>query len=133
MRISDWSSDVCSSDLYGLAQLDDTHRNDPAVFDVANKIKIVPDDAMTQRYPETTPASVTITYRDGTMRHQEIELPPGDPRRSTGDDAVFNKFDVLVSPILGKDKTQSVRHRLMALEDATDISQLIREVRASLN
>jgi len=117
---------------YGLPQLDETHRNDPAVLDLARRVAIVADDAMTRRYPETTPAEVAVTYRDGAVARKLVEMPPGDPRRETGDDDIFAKFDSLAAPVLGAAGAACLRGALMSVEECPDIGGILRTVRSSL-
>jgi 2-methylcitrate dehydratase PrpD len=117
---------------YSLAQLDDAHRADPAVVELARRVAIVSDEAMTRRYPETTPAEVVITYRDGTRVRHLQELPPGDPRRETPDAAIFDKFDLLAVPVLGTHQALSLREQLMTIDDCDDIGRVLAALRPLL-
>src|SRR5690606_7494477 len=118
---------------YGLAQLDEARRNDTAILELARRATLIADPAMTRRYPETTPASVTVIYRDGQQITEAVEHPPGDPRRQAVDEDLSKKFDSLASPILGATQAQTLRLQLMAAEDIADISRPIQNITTLLN
>src|SRR3546814_254833 len=78
MRISDWSSDVCSSDL-GTAMWNDAGRTTPASFHMA--VPVRPSERGADRPSAATmyqSTSIRLVRVDGRSMRYAIHLPSGD-------------------------------------------------------
>src|SRR3546814_10514390 len=81
MRISDWSSDVCSSDLHTLVQQRRTHRHTMATFQTYDSVGAKEDvsDVISMLTPHKVPFSTSIgseTVKQKVYQWQEDELDP---------------------------------------------------------
>lgn len=109
---------------YGLPQLAPDRLSDPALFELARKVSVVADEAMTRRYPETTPARVDVELAEGTVLSGTVEMPKGDPRRGTTTRDLFDKFHGLVDPLAGEAAAARILDAVMSLEDVGDLGRL---------
>src|SRR3546814_9675637 len=95
MRISDWSSDVCSSDLskfsmgtvlglialHGRAGLPefDAALNDPATAEFRDRVSMDLDAEVDASYPAQWLGKVTVHTFDGRALSGRVDEPKGDP------------------------------------------------------
>jgi len=118
---------------YAMAQLAPARRDDAQVLALARRSTVVSDPAMTLRYPDTTPARVTVLTTGGARLEKTVEIPPGDPRRDVTDQQVFDKFETFAGPMVGAPGLHSLRTEIMAIEQAADIAGLLGQLRQIVN
>ncbi len=70
----------------------ESHRNDPAVTALRDKIKVSYTDDMTARFPEKMGARVEILHESGTQHSLTTHNALGDPERPMSDEALERKF-----------------------------------------
>jgi 2-methylcitrate dehydratase PrpD len=102
--------------------LDADRRDDPSVVALADRVRLRADPEMTADYEAdgTMRARVTVERADGSERTAAVDAPSGGPERPLGYDAVREKFDRLVAPVLGDERTRRLRERVLALGPADD-------------
>jgi 2-methylcitrate dehydratase PrpD len=61
------------------------------------KVRVASDPALDRAYPQTWPASVTVTANDGSLHIVEIQRPFGDPGTGFDWEAAISKFDRTVA------------------------------------
>jgi 2-methylcitrate dehydratase PrpD len=75
-------------------------------------------------------ADVTITLADGRSLHAFVAHAVGSLEAPLGDGALARKFDGLVDPVLGADRTTRLRERIATLAGAADLHALFAAARA---
>jgi len=100
--------------------------NDPDVIDLARRVNVIGDqriDALgpAQRYT----VRVELRTNDDRILTGEATDRPGGPTRPLSPQTIRDKFDELVSPILGERGAHRVRELVDRLETLNDVSDLI--------
>ncbi len=67
-------------------------RFDPLVLALGRRVRLREDEAATRRYPRTTTAEVTITFRDGRSMRSTVRHRWGDPEHPMSVEEVRAKF-----------------------------------------
>jgi 2-methylcitrate dehydratase PrpD len=80
------------------------------------KVKVTEDQALTAGFPSMRAARVAIVTNDGTRREHFAPYRKGDPEEPLTDTDLNAKFDELVGPVLGADRTRQLREAVWALE-----------------
>src|SRR3546814_17034486 len=113
MRISDWSSDVCSSDLHTLVQQRRTHRHTMATFQTYDSVGAKEDvsDVISMLTPHKVPFSTSIgseTVQQKVYQWQEDELDPAQDRKSVVEGKSGSvQVDCVVRRIIKKKKKKN--------------------------
>jgi 2-methylcitrate dehydratase len=81
---------------------------DPAILELAAKVKIHRDDALTTRYPKGIPNRVIVTLDDGRQLMREVEFPRGHAGNPMTDAEVEAKFRTLVEPRYGRERVEMI-------------------------
>jgi 2-methylcitrate dehydratase PrpD len=115
-----WHGDV-SADRFTEAAI-----NDPDVIDLARRVRVVGDehiDALgpAQRYT----VRIELRTSDDRIVTGEAADRPGGPTRPLSPQTVRDKFDGLVSPILGERGANTVTDHVDRLETLNDVSALV--------
>jgi 2-methylcitrate dehydratase PrpD len=76
------------------------------------RIKVEGDDALLADYPAAWPARVTVVTRSGTCERLVTHVP-GDPARPFAADGIAAKFDKLVAPVVGPERSQHLLQRIV--------------------
>src|SRR3546814_8337224 len=111
MRISDWSSDVCSSDLHTLVQQRRTHRHTMATFQTYDSVGAKEDvsDVISMLTPHKVPFSTSIgseTVKQKVYQWQEDELDPAQ------DNAQVEGFDATEAELTTTEMLQNTTQTL---------------------
>lgn len=111
----------------GPAQFSPERIRDEKIFQLASRVSIISDPEMDQlrtSVPDTRPAIVEITLKNGQKLTGRVEYPKGDPRKPMSEGELLEKFEGLASSILTQKKIKKVESLVLGLEKA-DVVELI--------
>ncbi|WP_376098300.1 MmgE/PrpD family protein [Roseomonas sp. CCTCC AB2023176] len=123
---------VATSIVHGGAGLDafrDDARRDPAVGDLARRVTVREDAALTAMLPGLRPARLRVTLADGRVLSAEALTNRGDTEDPYGPEEVTEKFFELAGPTFG---TKGARRIVDAIEalDRSDSAVLLAALEA---
>jgi 2-methylcitrate dehydratase PrpD len=100
----------------------------PALHDadtraLMRKVQVVEDPALTAGFPSMRAARVAVVTDDGARHEHFAPYRKGDPEEPLTDAELDAKFDELVGPVLGADRTRQLRETVWAL-DSRDVRDL---------
>ena len=88
----------------------------PALRALMEKVTLRADPALTAAFPGQRAARVTVTTTDGRSLEHFSPYRKGDPEAPLTDAEIDGKFDELVAPVLGGERTRELRGQLWRLE-----------------
>ena len=94
----------------------DEKLNDPAIFEVIDKIKGEPSMEFEKMFPAKQPSRVVITTNDGRKYEEYLEYPKGDPREPMTMEDLQNKFNSLAGAVLNNERLSEVKDLIFACE-----------------
>jgi len=94
---------------------------DPDVRGLAGRLRVEEDAELARLNPGGGPAHVVVELPDGSSRTARVEHPLGDPARPMSDSELRAKFDDLVRPRLGFERSTQVWDAIMSLDTQRDI------------
>ncbi len=97
----------------------DEKLNDPAIFEVIDKIKGEPSLEFEKMFPAKQPSRVVITTNDGRSFEEYLEYPKGDPRQPMTMQDLENKFNSLSNSVLNADRLSQIKDLIFNCEKAT--------------
>ncbi len=106
--------------LYGSVRLDafsDEHRADEAVRNLMSKMTLTADEQMSARFPGMRSSRVIIKTLDGREFEHFQAHRKGDPEAPLSDAELDDKFDELVSPVIGKQAARNLLEKLWNVEN----------------
>ena len=112
------------------------HRmKDPRIRDMAHRVEVLEDPALTARLPSERPAEVEVTLRDGTLLKSSKFDHRGiysDPHSET---ELERKFMRYTAPIVGEQGAKQIMDKFLDIEsvqDVTVLADMLREFRTSV-
>jgi 2-methylcitrate dehydratase PrpD len=102
-------------------QLLRSRTRDPTIHDLASRVHVREDQAMSQRYPHVWPVEVAIRLRDGRVLRAAVEEVGWSPRRPPSWDHVAEKFVIMSEPVIGGSAAHQVTDLIGKLEQIDDI------------
>jgi 2-methylcitrate dehydratase len=94
----------------------DEKLNDPAIFEVIDKIKGEPSLEFEKMFPAKQPSKVVITTNDGRSFEEYLEYPKGDPRQPMTMQDLENKFNSLSDKVLSEERLSDVKDLIFNCE-----------------
>jgi len=76
----------------GLIEYDEEHVNDPAVLELAKKVKVQGDAGFSAQFPRTQSALVSIRLLNGQEISKQIDYPKGEPENPMTDEEFEERF-----------------------------------------
>lgn len=95
---------------------------DPAVRALMETIVLEEDHALTAAFPNQRAARVGIRLKDGRELEHFSPCRRGDPESPLSDAELDDKFNELVSPVLGAAATEELRNQIWRLESLPVVS-----------
>lgn len=102
---------------------------DPAIHNLAKKVRVIVDDELVKIYPDKYPATVEITMNDGHKFYNRVDIPKGDPRNPLELSELRNKFRSLSSDSLNEEQIAKAIGMTLELEKIDDINELVQVLR----
>ena len=97
---------------------------DPMVRSQMEKVTVIGDSALND--PLAPRGGIVEVYlKDGTALKEHTRFPPGTKENPLSAEVVSSKARDLMSPVLGKQKTENVISQLLNLEKMKDVNQLV--------
>ena len=125
--------DICVQYIIAVMLLDKTvsfqaahdkpRMQDPAVLRQRAKVNLVRDEVLTKFLPVRV-AIVEINLTDGTSLSERIEAVRGTSRNPMSRAEVIEKTRDLITPILGREKSERLIETVFAIETITDVRKL---------
>jgi len=109
----------------GPAEMRADRLKDPKILEAAEKVEVVADPDMQARYPRYVATAVVVTTQGGKTYTQENKKITGDWDQPMGDQDLRDKFRNFAGPVLGALQTDDLCNQIMALEQVTDINDLL--------
>ena len=99
----------------------DAARADPVTRDLARRITVREDPALTAMLPGLRPARVRVTLVDGRVLEAEATTNRGDTEDPYSDDEIAAKFREVAGPVWGAAHAERILAATLALDTAPDI------------
>ena len=104
-------------------------RNDfianPAVHELASRVVVTEDPAMSARFPAEWPLELVVRMSDGTTRSRRIDKVKWSDSRPPAWEELEEKFLMVVSPVLGEAQARSAADLIANLEGDESIAPLM--------
>jgi 2-methylcitrate dehydratase PrpD len=98
---------------------------DPAIHELASRVKVIPNEEMTRDYPRDWPVEINIRLRDGTNLKQRVDQVWGSPVRPMTDAELTDKFERLVTLLVDGDAAREAASRLLKVEAEESLTGII--------
>ncbi|MBI3979997.1 MAG: MmgE/PrpD family protein [Chloroflexi bacterium] len=98
---------------------------DPAVHELASRVKVVPDEQMTRCYPRDWPAEVEVRLRNGRCLKRRIDQVWGSAVRPMTEAELVAKFERLAGLLVDSPKVREAADRLLHLEGHAKIADTL--------
>jgi 2-methylcitrate dehydratase PrpD len=104
---------------------DEATRRDPALADLAGRLRVSAPAEIDSLYPRLRPARVTITTAGGRAFTRQADEALGSRLVPFDDDGLTGKFHDLVVPVLGETRARELAARLWTIEAIDDVAPLV--------
>lgn len=98
---------------------------DQSLIPIMDKVKVVANEKFETLFPKFQPSRVTITTHDGKSYSTRVDVPKGDPRDPMTEEEIAVKFNALGGEVMGRDQCRKLRQRIMSLENAEKLDELL--------
>ncbi|GHB17088.1 MmgE/PrpD family protein [Salinicola rhizosphaerae] len=102
--------------------------SDLETLNLSRRVEIAADDAMTQRYPQSTPAVVEVELDDGRLLRGACDAPKGDPSRPVEEKELVDKATALCAWMEAPGEVQRLCDQVLALETLDSVEPLLRQL-----
>lgn len=92
----------------GPAQIAEAALDDPEVLELAARVSVVPDAALSDAYPDSYPGHVLVRTADGRELRRDRRGAVGDPGEPLSADQLARKFHALADPVLGPERADEL-------------------------
>jgi 2-methylcitrate dehydratase PrpD len=121
-----------SDGAFGLEQLQERRRHDPALLSLSRRVELVEEPAFTNLYPSRTCALVEVFLEDGGHLSHEVSIPKGDPLNPVTAEETIAKFHALASPVIGIERAAALHDVVAGLHDVLRVDRAISPLRAGV-
>ncbi len=104
---------------YSLQKLED-----PGFRELMKRVEAQPDKSLEKEYPTKSSTIVEIETLNGEKYSTRIDYCLGDPENPMSREQLYEKFRLLTSRVLSKDKVEKIIEKVEKLEEIEDISEL---------
>jgi 2-methylcitrate dehydratase PrpD len=108
----------------GLTSFDGDAIRDPRTAELAKRVYVREDVAMTNLLPEMRPANVTVTLNNGARLEGSTNSNRGDFDYPYAPDQLKGKFFALIQRVWPRDVAVSMWQRLQSLDELVDVNTL---------
>jgi len=108
-----------------LRSFDVKRLTDPALHELMQKVRVVPQPEFVGRYPQAMPTRITVRTRAGKDYVKQIDYPLGHPKNRMSDHDVESKFRRLAAGKLDRARMKKVIDVVWKLDQLKDISALM--------
>lgn len=107
----------------GPAEVTDAQIRDPAILDLARKVRVSVDEELDRQFPAKTMARVTISTPHGDCS-TTVEYPRGNPENPLSDSELQAKYQSLTKDLIGDEHGRKLRTAILDLPDAPNVLAL---------
>jgi len=99
---------------------------DPEVFALSEKVSLEPDEESDRMYlnEKLMPSKVTIRMKDGQEFEKRVDVPSGSPGNFQPLSEQLEKYELLVSRVLGAEKSMESLEKIMEIERISEVAQV---------
>ena len=108
----------------GLASFTIDAVRDPKVLELAGRVSVREDPALSARLPAERPARVTVRFQDGREARAETFTNRGDDVDPYSEAELAEKYRELAGRVWPPDHAQALHQRLLALHEVADVAAL---------
>ena len=101
------------------------------VMGLVEKTTVMPHTALMAKIPKGRGATVEVTFVDGTMLSETVEVPEGDSQRPLSRASLERKFMTAATPVLGGTAAKRVIAQIDSLDTLADVGDLARMLKVS--
>ncbi|RMH03490.1 MAG: MmgE/PrpD family protein [Nitrospirae bacterium] len=101
------------------------HLQDPLLQQLMQKIRVVAQPELTDRYPQELPTRLRVWTTSGKEYHKEVTFPRGHPRNPLSDQEIEAKFCALAAQWLNRSRIDQVIRSTWNLESTQDIREVL--------
>jgi 2-methylcitrate dehydratase PrpD len=110
----------------GFGEYSEETLKDPRVRELAKRIRLEPDEELSQLYPAKMPAKVVVRLRDGSTHETRVDSAKGTPENPLSDSELEEKFRQLATVVLDGTRVHEIIETVRTLETVQDVSKLAR-------
>ncbi|MEX2644498.1 MAG: hypothetical protein WD270_13665, partial [Acetobacterales bacterium] len=100
------------------------HVADRRIADLALRVTVKEDPALTARMPEFRPCRVKVRFRDGSVREAAVERIRGDAKAPHGEEVMRGKFLALAGAAWDDAHALAVLDTLLSVESVDDVRDI---------
>ncbi len=108
-----------------LRSFDDKRLTDPALHELMQKVRVVPQPEFVGRYPETMATRITVRTKAGNHYVKQVDYPLGHPKHRMSDQEVEDKFRRLAAGKLDRARMTKVIDVVWKLDQLKDVGALM--------
>jgi 2-methylcitrate dehydratase len=108
-----------------LRSFDAKRLTDPALHELMEKVRVVPQPEFVGRYPQAMPTRITVRTKAGKDYVKQVDYPLGHPEHRMADHQVEDKFCRLAAGKLDRARMNKVIDVVWGLDRLKDISALM--------
>jgi len=99
---------------------------DPAIWKFLENVKVERNAELSALYPNAVANIVHADLADGRRLTRRVDYPTGHAKNPLKDSQVEEKFNVLVDPMLGRDRARKILDIVWKLDGAEDVNELMK-------
>ncbi len=108
----------------GVESFSGEHVENPEILELAARVSVREDPAMTAQLPGSRPARVTVTLDDGTRLTARTATNRGDWADPYAQEEIHAKYLALTARLWPRDRAEAVWDEVMALDRRSDLARL---------
>ncbi|MEO8338143.1 MAG: hypothetical protein ABI604_00320 [Nitrospirota bacterium] len=108
-----------------LRSFDEKHLTDPALHELMQKVRVVPQPEFVDRYPGTMATRITVRTKAGNHYIHQVDYPLGHPQHRMSDQQVEDKFRQLATGKLDRARMQKVIDMVWTFDRLKDVGVLM--------
>ncbi|MGQ0694826.1 MAG: MmgE/PrpD family protein [Nitrospiraceae bacterium] len=102
-----------------------TRLKDPALHELIQKVRVVPQPEFVGRYPQAMPTRLTVRTKAGKDYIKQVDYPFGHPKNPMSDHEIEDKFRLLAAGKLDRARMKKVIDSVWRLDQLQDIGTLM--------
>jgi 2-methylcitrate dehydratase len=99
---------------------------DPPIWKFLENVRVERNAELSGMYPDAVANIVHIDLADGRRLTKRVDYPMGHAKNPLQDSQVEEKFNVLVEPMLGSNRTRKIIDIVWKLDEAKNVDQLVK-------
>jgi 2-methylcitrate dehydratase PrpD len=111
---------------FGLDQLSPHRIAEPSVHDLASRVRVIEEGALTKEFPEKTISIFEIVLKGGRVLTDRTEAAKGDPRNPMSEEDFIEKFMALTASRMEEKAKLQMRSLIMDLENVSNVEAVVR-------